>query len=123
MGSGRPGSEELKGLIRTKDNVKVLKAKNRKLVELLHDLLGWGESEAIAIALEHNCIVRLDNRIARSKARSLGLNIIGTLGILRRAHDSNLINKNQLIDNIEKLKEIGFSISDTIVRELIKKLQ
>jgi len=123
MGSGRPGSEELKGLIRTKDNVKVLKAKNRKLVELLHDLLGWGESEAIAIALKHNCIVRLDNRIARSKARSLGLNIIGTLGILRRAHDSNLINKNQLIDNIEKLKEIGFSISDTIVRELIKKLQ
>jgi len=81
-----------------------------------------GESEAIALALEHNCTVGLDDRIARSKARSLGLNIIGTLGILRKAYDNNLISKNQLIDSIRKLKDLGFRISDTVIRELIEKL-
>lgn len=121
-GSGKPGSRELQELLDSADNVMLQEAEDRKLVESLHDPLGWGEAEAIAIALESNCYVGLDDRIARNKARSLNLEIIGTLGILRRAYDHNLISKDQFINSIKRLKEFGFRISDDIIKELIEKL-
>jgi len=37
--------------------------------------LGLGEAEAIALALEHQCVVVLDDRVARSKAKSMGLDV------------------------------------------------
>ena len=46
-GRGRPGSEELRDLIR-RGKVRVLKPWDRALVEALHYPLGMGESEAIA---------------------------------------------------------------------------
>jgi len=52
------------------------------LVEALHDPLGLGEAEAIALAIEYNCIVVLDDRIARSKAKSMGLKVISIMGLL-----------------------------------------
>ncbi len=70
-GRDRPGSGELEDLAR-QGKVKVLAARDRALVEALHDPLGMGESEAIALAVEHGCTVILDDRIARLKARSMG---------------------------------------------------
>ena len=53
-GRGRPGSGELEDLAR-QGKVKVLAPRDRALVEALHDPLGMGESEAIALAVEHGC--------------------------------------------------------------------
>jgi len=50
---GRPGSKELETLI-NQGKVKVLTPENGALVEALHDPLGMGESEAIALAVEHS---------------------------------------------------------------------
>ncbi len=48
-GHDRSGSRELEELVR-QGRVKVLMPRDRALVEALHDPLGMGESEAIALA-------------------------------------------------------------------------
>ncbi len=120
-GSGRPGSHELEELVR-QGRVLVITPEDRALVEALHDPLGLGEAEAIALAIEQDCIVALDDRVARSKARAMGLKVIGTLGLLREAYDKNLVDKNTLVQTLRQLKQHGFRISDIIIREVIEKL-
>ncbi|AEM38526.1 hypothetical protein Pyrfu_0657 [Pyrolobus fumarii 1A] len=120
-GQGRPGSEELEMLVQ-QGKARLLSPGDKRLVEALHDPLGLGEAEAIALALEHGCIVALDDRIARSKARSMGLKVIGTLGLLREAYDTNIIDKDRLIQSLEQLRQHGFRISERVLRELIGKL-
>ncbi|MEB3786920.1 MAG: DUF3368 domain-containing protein [Desulfurococcales archaeon] len=121
-GHGRPGSEELGDLIR-RGKVRVLKPRNRALVEALHDPLGMGESEAMALAVERNCTVVLDDRIARLKAKSMGLAVKGTIGLLRLAYDKGIIDKYKLVQALGKLKEHGFRISDEIIINVLKKLK
>lgn len=59
---------------------------------VLQTSLGAGESEAITLALQENarCII-LDDRPARRTAVSLGLQVIGTLGVLSVAKRKGLI--------------------------------
>jgi len=121
-GRGRPGSKELETLT-NQGKVKVLTPENRALVEALHDPLGIGESEAIALAVEHNCTVVLDDRIARSKAKSMKLKVIGTIGLIRLAYNKGLINKDKLIKALRELKEHGFRVSDKIINEVLRKLK
>ncbi len=120
-GRGKPGSQELEILVQ-QNRARLLAPRSSVVVEALHDPLGLGEAEAIAVALEQNCMVGLDDRIARLKARTMGLKIIGTLGLLRKAYDKRLIDKNTLIQALQQLKQHGFRISDNIMREVIEKL-
>ena len=50
-----------------------------------------GESEAIALAVERNYKVVLDDRIARLKAKSMGLAVKGTIGLLKLTYDKGSI--------------------------------
>ena len=72
-----------------------------------------GETEAIALAMEKRAtVVVLDDRSARIAAERLGLNVIGTLGVLLLAH------RNGLIDNIrtelDALLATGFYVSGSL---------
>lgn len=49
--------------------------------------LGLGESSAILVALEKGKVVVLDDKRARRLARELGLEVIGTLSVLRRLYE------------------------------------
>ena len=120
-GRGKPGSRELENLVR-QNRARLHALRHRAFVEALHDPLGLGEAEAIALALEQNYIVALDDRIARSKARSIGLKVIGTVGLLRRAYDKRLIDKNMLIQALKQLRRHGFRISDDIICEVTERL-
>ena len=54
--------------------------------------IGWGEREAIALALEiHPDAFIVDDYAARVLAERLGIPIIGTAGILRLAKEAELI--------------------------------
>ena len=121
-GRSKPGSEELRDLIH-RGKVRVLKPRNTALVEALNDPLGIGESEAIALAVEFDCTVILDDRIARLKAKSMGLAVKGTIGLLRLAYDRGIIDKNKLVQTLRELKEYGFRVSDRIIDEILKKLK
>jgi predicted nucleic acid-binding protein len=63
----------------------VCQAKNIRLLDSLNRRLGRGESEVITIALEKQTdMVLLDDHAARSEALRLGLDVKGTLGIIKR---------------------------------------
>lgn len=106
-------------MIKSADWIRVLKVNDRKMVKLLQSSLDDGESEAIALALETKSeLILLDDSDAREKARLFGLTITGTIGILLRAKvDGKIYNLKEML---EKLRETGFRITDTLQTKLLK---
>lgn len=67
------------------------KIANVEKVEFLHEL-ERGEAEVIVLAKEKGVdLVLLDEKVARQQARVLGLEVIGTLGLLLRAKRTGLV--------------------------------
>jgi predicted nucleic acid-binding protein len=104
--------------------VTVTKPENMELVKALLDPLGRGEAEAIAIAstIKPDYIV-LDDRLARRKAQTMGLNVIGTLRILGLIYKKNLLSLEELLDSLNALNTIGFHVSEQVIQEYIKSLE
>jgi len=80
-----------------------------------------GEVEVMIGAIEHNIkTVILDDNVARNKARQLGLDVTGTLGILLEAY------KKDLLDDLEKeiasLKRVGMFLSDDICKKIMSSI-
>ncbi|MCW3133281.1 MAG: DUF3368 domain-containing protein [Methanophagales archaeon] len=87
-GEGKPGSTEVKD----SDWFITKEVKNTLAVESLTIELEKGEAEAIILALELNAdLVLIDESIARDIAKSRGLEVIGTVGILAEAYENGLI--------------------------------
>jgi predicted nucleic acid-binding protein len=92
------------------------KSKSEKLANYCHNkvldivsevnlniTLGTGESEAIILYKEKNADFLLcDDKKAKRFARNFGVNVIGSLGILLKAKEANLIG--ELAPLIERLK-------------------
>jgi len=92
---------------------------NQRLVKFLLELVDYGESETIAFAIEKNIdLVVLDDKEARKVARSFGLRVIGTLGILLLAKRKGLIS--EVGPYVEELRKHGFRISDEIVQKILE---
>jgi hypothetical protein len=67
-------------------------ASNRALVSSLQTTLDAGEAEAIALACELGAsLLLMDESDGRAKARSLGVPVTGTLGILLRAKQAGAV--------------------------------
>ncbi|MFZ2071957.1 MAG: DUF3368 domain-containing protein [Halobacteriota archaeon] len=87
-GEGKPGSTEVKN----SDWFITKGVKNKLAVESLTIELEKGEAETIILALELNAeLVLIDESIARDIAKSRGLEVIGTVGILADAYENGLI--------------------------------
>ena len=74
-------------------------------VPLVRDL-GPGETEVIMLAMESSdCVVILDDALARKTAELLGIKVTGTLGVLLDAKRAGLIDDlTSVINHLEKLK-------------------
>lgn len=97
----------------------VAEVQDKKLVKLLQSSLDDGESEAIALSLESGAdLILLDDSDAREKARIYGLTVTGTLGVLLRAKKDRMISS--LKENIIKLRESGFWVSDFVEERLLE---
>lgn len=88
------------------------------LIKTLKMLLDDGEAEAIALASERNWRIVLDDRRARSVAANLGLNIIGTIGVLVQAKRSGIIPA--LKPLLEALDSGGFYLNATLKDEALR---
>jgi predicted nucleic acid-binding protein len=89
---------------------------NRMLVEEIErDLGGRGEAEVIAVAIElGNAVVLVDERAARTYARSRGLQVLGTVGVVVHAKLRRLIPRaTPLLDD---LRRHGFWLDDATYR-------
>jgi len=52
----------------------------------------------------------------------MGLNVIGTLRILRLMYGAKLIRKSEFLNSLKKLREVGFRISDDVIRKVLQEL-
>ena len=78
--------------------------------------LGKGESEVIALGVESGIRVIIDDSKARKIAESLGLKVVGTIGILLKAEAMGLTSSAS--QEAIKLKKIGFYLSDELLDKL-----
>jgi len=106
-----------KGVIEIKD------VEDRTVVNALVDPLALGEAETIALTVEENTeFIVMDDRLARRRAKSIELNVIGTLRVLRMMFDNGLIDKKDFLNSIEKLRETGFRISNEVIDKVVREL-
>jgi hypothetical protein len=91
---------------------------DQEILKMLPDL-GKGEREVIAQAIEQkiNSVV-LDDLDARRIARRFGLIPTGTVGLLLAAKKKGLLPS--LKEELERLKEMGFWISESLWKEALK---
>ena len=96
-----------------------IKVTNRAAVISLLGRLHLGEVEVMVGALEQGiATVVLDDFSARNKAKQLGLSVTGTLGVIVKAKNSNLIK--DIAFEIEGLKAAGIYISDDIIQQILE---
>ena len=118
QGAGRPGADET-FTATANGQYEVVSVTNRIAVEALLDELHLGEAEVIVLARELGVSrVLLDDGAARRKAKAMGLEVIGTIGILLLAREAGLpIN---LKRDLDLLVQNGFRISSDVYHVLIK---
>lgn len=92
---------------------------SRPALPLINDL-GPGETEVLMLALEtSDCVVVLDDHLARRVAESLNLRVTGTLGLLLDAKKAGLIKAVKPI--LDQLDSLRFHLSHE-TREAVLKL-
>ena len=97
----------------------VFTVQNETAVSTMLGRLHTGEVEVIVGAGELEVLdVILDDGYARSKAKQMGLSVTGTLGILIAGHKQGFVT--DLGSEIDKLRAIGFRISDSIVDQILR---
>ena len=80
---------------------------------LLRTSIHAGERSSIALAIEREATLLLDDRRARRIAAESGRPVIGTLGLLVRAREEGFVAA--LRPLIEQLRSTGYFISDDLV--------
>lgn len=99
-----------------------LQVKQTKLISLtksLNQSLGQGESEAIALGIElQTDYLILDDAVARKKALNLGLNVKGTLAILKMMSHLTLKNGKEAL--YLQLLKANFRVKRKIFDEIFQ---
>lgn len=117
-GAGRVGSDNVSKSI-ADGWIHVENITTTPLLITLKVDLDAGESEAIALALEkHADLLLLDERKGRSKAKALGLEVTGTIGILLLAREKGI--EMDMQSELEKLRAHGFRISDSLIKQIVQ---
>ena len=115
-GAGKPGSHD----VAEAKWIKVFDVKDTDALDELISMIHQGEAEAIELALEIGAeLIILDDDSARRTATMKGLNVVGTLAVLRRAKEKALIPALKPI--LDALRSVGFYIGneyDEILRDV-----
>ncbi|WP_297072991.1 DUF3368 domain-containing protein [Thermococcus sp.] len=114
---GKPGSDE----VASAEWIEVVEVKDRLSVDILRSEIEIGEAEAIVLAKELDAdLLLLDEKIPRIIAKSLGLNVTGSLAVLFLAWKRGLIDED-IDDLIRELRSKGVYFSDEVVKALKEK--
>lgn len=94
-----------------------------KAVELLRRATGLDMGESEAIILSDTCkaeLLLMDENKGRQVAKQMGLHLMGTVGMLRAAHEGKLLSYEEIQKCIEELRVNGRHISDKLFRQLME---
>jgi uncharacterized protein len=114
----RPGSQAIQQAVAA-GWIQIHEMTSEPLVQLLRQTLDQGESEAIAlaVALKADWTI-IDERDGRKVAKSLGLKVTGTLGILLRAKQTGELESLQpTVDNL--ISNAGFRIAPELLAQIL----
>ncbi len=82
--------------------------------EMLIKRLDKGESESIVLAKKIKLPLVIDEKKGRSIAKSLGIGIVGLIGIILKLIKSKKITKNRSIEIINEVEANNFRLSDDL---------
>lgn len=111
-----PGSIEVKNA----NWVQVRSVSNQVLIDALRLDLDWGESAAVALALELKAdLVLLDEQSGRYAAQHFNLKVMGVVGLLIRAKQLGFIAEvRSLLDRLRQ--EAGFYLVEQVYQHALK---
>ena len=98
--------------------LKVTEPKDFNLVKVLRLIVDEGEAEAIALAMELNLPLLIDDRKGRRVAKKLGLKFIGSLGLLKIAKEREIIS--EVKPFIQKFLDKGYYLDEKLVRRFLE---
>lgn len=98
---------------------------NKDLMEEMLSLsdIHKGEAETIAIALERNDTVVIDERAATRMARAYGIKSVGLIGVIAEAMKKEVVPYNEGVKYIEELIEEGFRLSYRDYKRIMKEIE
>jgi predicted nucleic acid-binding protein len=112
--------------IRESSFIKTVKVADTEAVDRLRQSTGLdiGESEAIILSdsVKANLLL-MDEVKGRSVAQQMGIQLMGTVGMLMAAYKEGLLSKNEILTCIDILKNSGRHISGRLYDQLIHKLE
>ena len=98
--------------------IEIKQVQNQVLVSSLRSQIGWGESEAIALALEfEGTPILLDDKKARGIAKRFDLPITGTVGLLLKAKRQGIVNT--ITPILNALESVEFRVSPALRRRAL----
>ena len=105
--------------------LEVVAVSDVKTVDVLRRATGLdlGESEAIVYAESSAAdILLMDERKGRLIASSMGLPVMGSIGVLREAHASGLLDSEGFRRAIERMQEAGIRLSERLIQSILDDL-
>jgi len=117
-GHDKKGTDEIQHV----DWISVVPIQNKLLAKALEKDLDYGESEAIVLAIESKAdFLLLDDKLARAIAVTLGLEIIGAVGVLIWAKKEGLIQ--QLSSELDALAtQANFRMSQDLIDRALQEV-
>ena len=113
----------LKRAITLPSFITVEQASENETLKSLKLLLDLGESEAIALALELNSKLIIDEKKGRKIAMRQGLEIIGLLGIIYLNIKKGFLSTKEAKSFLNKAIDHGYRINQKLIDNMFKRVQ
>jgi len=94
--------------------------KSFSLFKEINYLLDAGESASIALAIEKDLPLIIDEKKGRNFAQKQGIEIIGLVGILRFLYVEKRLTQEETLNIIQKLNASDFRISDKLLTLILQ---
>lgn len=99
--------------------ITVEKLKKKREFKGIHE----GEAYTILLAKRHDCIALIDEEDARAVARALGLEVRGTLYVLRKAVEKKTLTRDDAIETLNDMIANGLRISAGIYSRFLNSVR
>ena len=122
--SNRRFPEESK-MIKECSFIRTVVVEDTKAVELLCRSAGIDQGESEAIILSDSCganLLLMDEAKGRKIAKLMGIQIMGTIGMLMTAYKEGKLHKEEILQCVDILKHNGRHIDNRLYEQLIQKL-